>query len=113
MNDESKIYESFGRWAHAAILSGADNVRLLEKANEMTQKLVEIRSPFRVDQIVFVLRSASILKAEIKELGYSPGLEDFRYELFETTGRRLGWFDRRELFASKEELIQFYTNILK
>ena len=113
MNDESKMYESFGRWAHAAILSGADNSRLLEKANEMTHKLVEQKSPFKVNQIVFVLESASILKAEIKEIEYIQGLGDFHYNIFESTGRRLGWFNRKELFASKEDLIQFYRDILK
>lgn len=113
MDEESKMFETFGRWAHAAILAEADESSFREKADELTQKLSELKAPFKKDQIVFVLESASILKAEIKALEYVSVMQNFRYLLFERTGRRLGWFDQTELFASKEDLIQFYTNILK
>ena len=43
------------------------------------------------------------------DIEYNPGDDMFLYQLFELTGRRLGWYIEPRLFETKDQLIEFYV----
>ena len=112
MNEETdKLYAKFGRLVHKYLTDGAPCSLdwLSEKAQLFSRELIGQRSRFKNHQEVYILESAAIVRAEVTDIEYNPGADTFRYQLFELTGRRLGWLAEAEIFETKEQLIDFYV----
>ena len=112
MKEETdKLYAKFGQLVYRYLTDGTPCSLdwLSEKAQLFSRELIGQRARFKKHQQVYILEPAAIVRAKVTDIEYNPGADTFRYQLFELTGRRLGWFPESELFETKEQLIDFYV----